>query len=97
MIEPPLASPLEYALQEVKLERERQLRLKQEGRFDYTPSDDGITDFERYGMIGEEFGEVARNCLARAGIVRDGDRTDQALRKELCQVAALSVAWMERL
>lgn len=78
-------------------ERKRQLVLKEQGRFKYTPSDDGITDWQRLGMILEEVGEVSRNLLARDGLVTDGDKSNAALRKELSQVAALSVAWMERL
>jgi hypothetical protein len=78
-------------------ERERQHRLKAEGRFKYTPSDDELTDWQRLAMILEEVGEVARNLLARDGLVTDGDVGDDALAKELSQVAALSVAWMERL
>jgi hypothetical protein len=78
-------------------ERERQHRLKAEGRFKYTPSDDGLTDWQRLGTILEEVGEVGRNLLARDGLVTDGDASDAALAKELSQVAALCVAWMERL
>jgi NTP pyrophosphatase (non-canonical NTP hydrolase) len=85
------------ALAAVGAERARQHRLKAEGRFQYTPSDDELTDWQRLGMILEEVGEVARNLLARDGLVTDGDPTDTALAKELSQVAALSVAWMERL
>lgn len=85
------------ALYDVGAERKRQLVLKEQGRFKYTPSDDGITDWQRLGMILEEVGEVSRNLLARDGLVTDGDKSNAALRKELSQVAALSVAWMERL
>ena len=85
------------ALYVVAEERIRQLRLKEAGRFKYTPSDDGLTDWQRLGMILEEVGEVSRNLLARDGLVTDGDPSDAALRKELSQVAALSVAWLERL
>jgi NTP pyrophosphatase (non-canonical NTP hydrolase) len=85
------------ALAAVGAERARQLRLKTEGRFSYTLSDDEMTDFERLACILEEVGEVARNTLARAGLATDGDREDTALAKELAQVAALSIAWMERL
>jgi hypothetical protein len=87
----------DQALAMVGTERARQLRLKAEGRFKYTPSDDELTDWQRFGMIIEEVGEVARNLLARDALVTDGDVDDLALGVELTQVAALSVAWMERL
>lgn len=86
------------ALEVVGAERQRQLRLQAEGRFKYTPSDDGMTDSERAACIMEEVGEVARNTLARvAGLVTDGSASDEDMLKELSQVAALCVAWMERL
>lgn len=92
-----IGSRLESVLTAVGSERKRQLLLKEQGRFKYTPSDDELTDWQRLGMITEEVAEVARNLLARDGLVTDGDVDDEALRKELCQVAALSAAWMERL
>lgn len=87
----------ERAMALVFKERQRQLVLKDQGRFKYTPSDDGLTDWQRLGMVLEECAEVARNLLARDGLVQDGDVEDAALLTELSQVAALSVAWMERL
>src|ERR1035437_6400843 len=85
-----VGSRLEGLLIEVGSERKRQLALKAAGRFTYTMSDDEMTDFERVTCIMEEVGEVARNALARAGMVTDGEIDDKALRKELCQVAALA-------
>lgn len=84
------------AVDVVMRERARQLRLKEAGVFKYTPSDSSVTDWQRLGMVLEECGEVARNLLARDGLVGDGDKEDEALLKELSQVAALTVAWMER-
>ncbi len=88
---------LERCLTTVGSERKRQLLLQQQGRFTYTLSDDGMTDFERMACIVEEVGEVSRNVLARAGLATDGEVDDAALHKELSQIAALCVAWMERL
>lgn len=88
---------LSHALREVAAERERQVTLKESGRFQYTPSDEQVTDSQRLAMLVEEVGEVARNCLARANLVKDGEASDKALRKELSQVAAIAVAWMEAL
>jgi hypothetical protein len=78
-------------------ERARAIRLKEQGRFEYTIADDGVSDGMRLAMIAEEVGEVARNIMAREGIVTDGSAEDSELFKELCQVAALSAGWMERL
>ena len=81
----------------IRAERERQERLKQEGRFRYTLLDTGIQESEKLACIVEEVGEVGRNVLARAHLVFDGDLEDTALLSELTQVAALACAWMERL
>ncbi len=88
---------LERALTIVGRERKRQLLLQAEGRFTFTLSDDEMTDFERLACIVEEVGEVGRNVLRRAGLATDGDEADASMRKELSQIAALCVAWMERL
>jgi len=87
---------LAQAVADVAIERRRQEDLKRQGRFAYTLADDGMTDFQRLACIAEEIGEVSRCLLGRAGLTTDGG-TDAMLRAELCQVAALAVAWMERL
>ena len=99
LYDPDLAvgTKLERALTLVGSERMRQEHLKATGRFTYTLADAGMTDMERAACIMEEVGEVARNVLRRAGLVTDGDEDDAALRKELSQIAALAVAWMEAL
>jgi hypothetical protein len=91
---------LQYRQEAVTLiihERERQENLKAEGRFKHTPFDTGMQEPEKLASILEECGEVARNTLSRSYLVTDGERDDQALLRELTQVAALSCAWMERL
>jgi NTP pyrophosphatase (non-canonical NTP hydrolase) len=55
-------------------------------------------DGERFCVLGEEVGEVARAILERA--YGDGspvlvETWEQRLRDELVQVAAVSVAWIE--
>lgn len=85
------------AIEEVITERRRQISLQDEGRFKFTLSDSGLSDSQRLVCIMEEVGEVARNILTRDGLAKDGDTSDLDLRKELSQIAALSVAWMERL
>lgn len=81
-------------LNDVAGERARQLKLKTQGRFKYTPSE--VADFEALAMLSEEVGEVARNCLRRGGFVIDGNPSNAALYKELIQVAAVALAWAEQ-
>lgn len=83
------------ALARVLVERLRQLELQASGKFRYTLSDDGMTDDQRLACIVEKVGNIAR--IARQQPI-DGDDDDAAqLRTELTQVAALAVAWIERL
>lgn len=86
-------------LAEVAEERARQEEMKAQGRFQYTCADEGMNNFERFAVLGEEVGEVAREALTLPGIrlARDTEGTVQALRKELIQVAAVAVAWAEGL
>ena len=87
------------ALASVMMERGRQEQRKDEGRFLYTCADEGLTHAERFTILGEEVGEVAREALTNNGrrLARDTEGTDVALYKELAQVAAVAVAWMEYL
>ena len=88
----------DMAIAEIHNERNRQVELQLDGKFTHTLSDDGMTDYGRVTAIMEEVGEVSRACLVRAGEATDDiDASDAALRKELSQIAALSLAWMERL
>ena len=79
-------------------ERARQNQLKAEGKFMYTCADPQMTDGARIAVLGEEFGEVCRAALER-GV--DGemsyDKHGKDLRKELIQLAAVSVAYIEAL
>lgn len=86
-----------FALRLVASARRRQDVLKAAGRFEYTCADDGLTLTEKLAILAEEFGEVARevNTNDRRRLARDTDGTDAALLKEVTQVAAVSVAWME--
>jgi hypothetical protein len=85
------------ALDMVNKERDRQNKLKAQGRFVHTPFDVLMAEPEKLATILEELGEVARNTLRRGHLVTDGDSRDEALLTELSQVAALTLAWMERL
>lgn len=90
-------TPRQWALATIDLERARQEKLKQDGRFLHTTFDMGLQEAEKLAMIVEEIGEVSRNVLARAHLVTDGDYADRALLTELTHVAALCCGWMERL
>lgn len=81
-------TPMHAALRDVGLERFRQEGLRVAGKFAHTCADaTAMIDTERFAVLGEEFGEVARE------VVEHGD--DRELRKELVQVAAVAVAWIE--
>lgn len=73
-------------LSEVYEERVRQEELKASGRFAYTCADAECTDGQALAILVEEVGEVARAMCEGKG-----------LRDELIQVAAVAVAWVERM
>lgn len=77
----------EHILEEVRLERLRQDRLKAEGKFSWNCADD-VSDLERLPVLTEETGEVARAIC---------DKNQKNLREELIQVAAVAIAWVEGL
>lgn len=79
--------------EEITLERARQNQLKAEGRFEFTCADPESNDFYALAVLTEELGEVARAAMGAKGFVMDGGD----LRKELIQVAAVAVAWLEML
>lgn len=93
-----VGSRLERALMEVGSERKRQEQLKASGKFRQTLADP-MDEHESLTCIIEEVGEVARILLNRdsGGRHDDVDTSDKALKGELCDIAALCVAWMERL
>jgi NTP pyrophosphatase (non-canonical NTP hydrolase) len=88
-----------YALRLVKAERIRQDALKAEGRFEFTCADDGLTNAEKLACLTEEIGEIAQEVLTQEGrrLARDTVGTPEALRKEIVQVAAVALAWIEAL
>lgn len=88
-----------YALRLVNAERIRQDTLKAEGRFEFTCADDGLTNAEKLACLTEELGEVAQEVLTQEGrrLARDTVGTPEALRKEIVQVAAVALAWIEAL
>ncbi len=95
-------NPREVAdiLQDVVEERKRQDRLRDVGKFKYTAADSDIPLSAAIAALGEEFGEVCTEALKLAGdvevVVHDED-VPAHLRAELIQVAAVAVAWVEKL
>ena len=87
------------AVELVVAERERQDVLKAQGRFEFTCADDALTNAEKLACLTEELGEVAREVLTQEGrrLARDTMGTKEALRKEIVQVAAVALAWIEAL
>lgn len=79
-------------LTEVGRERRRQILLKHDGRFKYTPAE--VPAVRAAAMLTEECGEVARAALAVSGYVQE-TLTMADLRTELIQVAAVAVAMVE--
>lgn len=85
----------DVVLDDVRAERRSQEFHREQGKFKYTCADLGIDDLERLAVLTEEVGEVARAVLEHMELVNDLGDTD--LRKELVQVAAVAVAWIEAL
>lgn len=72
----------------IAAERSRQERLKEAGKFPFTCADEAPSDDHNLRVLVEEVGEVARAC---------DPANEDDLRSELIQVAAVAVAWLERL
>lgn len=80
-------------------ERARQNSLKASGRFANTCADP-IPDSVKLSILTEELGEVAKELNEREINAKRGRSyrsLDASLKTELCQVAAVVVAWMESL
>ena len=80
-----------FIYEEIDTERLRQERLKSEGRFDFTCANIPSHALA-LSVLVEEVGEAARALMGQEGFVRDGGD----LRKELIQIAAVTVAWIEK-
>jgi NTP pyrophosphatase (non-canonical NTP hydrolase) len=74
------------AIRSIRAERERQERLKAQGKFAHTAADVDLPCQMKLKILVEEVGEVARALC-------DGTN----LREELVQVAAVALAWAEAL
>lgn len=78
-------------------ERYRQKRLLSEGKFDRDMADPTLTATEKFVVVSEEFGEVARivcESITKTGVV--GLDVDH-LREELVQLATCCVGWIEEI
>lgn len=86
-------STIDPILNEVFDERVRQERLRHEGKFAYTCASPEMTHAERFAVLGEEVGEAGHEVNEGVGPGRSIDL--KKLRKELIEVAAVAVAWVE--
>lgn len=58
----------------------------------------GMSDeLECLAVLAEEFGEVSKEVAAVALLSHPPEGTEEKLRDELVQVAAVALAWIERL
>lgn len=104
-------STISKVLDEVASERMRQEQLKATGKFLWTCADNeafrqkvlaAVTEPEKLAVLGEEFGEVCKEVVEEV-IATDRMSPSRAfecrlkLRKELLEVAACCVAWVESL
>lgn len=92
----PATTKIESVLRDINFERHRQERLKATGKFKHTCADPEMPDSVALSVLVEEVGEVAREVNdAYSDSMPLAHRTD--LREELIQVAAVAVAWAEKL
>jgi NTP pyrophosphatase (non-canonical NTP hydrolase) len=91
--------PTGDVLSEVNRERHRQEDLRREGRFEFTCASAGRDNFQRLAILLEEVGEAARAALELGNLSHDKHSPDarKQLRKELVQIAAVAVAFVEGL
>jgi len=77
-------------------ERAKQDAYKAAGKFMFTCADAEIGHMTACAVLMEEVGEAARAAMATLGLSKEPpDRAN--LKKELIQVAAVTVAWLEQL
>jgi len=82
-------------------ERVRQEQLRMYDKFAWTCLDKNISNSEKLAVLAEEFGKVSREVVEQL-IARSkySDKEvsnvfDEKIQKELVQVAAVCVAWLE--
>lgn len=84
----------ERAIQAVATERDRQQELLRLGCIKFNCATWSVPDVSKLTILVEEVGEVATEIHEAS---RDTAAYRRRLRKELVQVAAVSVAWVEAL
>jgi hypothetical protein len=102
----------EDILLEVNAERQRQEQLKESGKFLFSCADKGLSETEKFVILSEEMGEVSSEVselvINLSKIMKFASDKPIAIenavkeyrasvRKELIQVAAVCVAWVEAL
>jgi len=98
-----------HILNEIGDERQRQEKLRREGKFLWTCAEPHKDNSQKLAVLAEEFGEIAKEVTEQI-IELDKYRKEMlnhpkhrklariaALRKELIQVAAVCTAWVEGL
>lgn len=100
MLDSDISPPVLLAmLARIATERTNQQKLKRDGKFLHSVADREPTDAWCLAVLGEEFGEVARE-VNEAYLFPSGAADtlrDERLEAELVQVAAVCVAWLERI
>lgn len=97
----------EDVLRDVGVERIRQENLRQSGKFLWSCAAIGVSPDRKLSVLSEEVGEVAKEVV-ELGITADKYEKEQLvfplhrkhthmfrIRKELIEVAAVCVAWVE--
>ncbi|EMF80899.1 hypothetical protein LEP1GSC188_3109 [Leptospira weilii serovar Topaz str. LT2116] len=74
--------------EKIILERIRQESLREEGKFKYTAATPCLREELKLSILVEEVGEVAK-CL------NESQHGTHALEKELIQIMAVCLAWLE--
>lgn len=89
------ASKRAYILGLIQWERDRQDDLVRGGKFAWTCASRNHSHAEKYTVLGEEVGEVGHAINERlSGHLTEAEAGDELV-KELTQVAAVCVAWIE--
>jgi hypothetical protein len=73
----------------IACERDRQNRLLREGKIANDCASPNVLPVYKVAVLGEEFGEVCKAVIER--------QDKEQLIKELVQIAAVSIAWLESL
>ncbi len=82
-------------------ERVRQEQLRMSGKFTWTCLDKLVSNSEKLAVLAEEFGEVSKEIVEQLIANSQGctveifELFNDKIKKELVQVAAICVAWLE--